>query len=176
MQDDHIDADPLDGRDESAAERSDRNWNDVLQELRVTQTGTQIISGFLLTVAFQQRFRELNTAEDVVYGVLVALAAASTLVGLSVVSLHRAQFRRHDKPTVVSVANRLLVAGLWLVAALTSGVVFLLFDFVFSVTAGVIAAALALIAVAAVMAVLPRSLDRNRDRDSTDTSNGPTDV
>ena len=45
-----------DGRDESAADRLDRNWNELLQELRVMQTGVQILSGFLLTVPFQQRF------------------------------------------------------------------------------------------------------------------------
>ncbi|MFZ8499112.1 DUF6328 family protein, partial [Staphylococcus aureus] len=32
---------------ESAAQRADRNWADVLQELRVLQTGTQILTGFL---------------------------------------------------------------------------------------------------------------------------------
>jgi hypothetical protein len=154
------DADTGDGRDETAAERSDRNWNDILQELRVTQTGTQIISGFLLTVAFQQRFTELNDGQRAVYGVLIALAAASTLIGLSIVSLHRAQFRRHDKPEVVAVAHRLLIAGLWLVAALTAGVVFLLFDFVFSLAVGTFAAVLALAAVALFLFVLPRNINR----------------
>ena len=50
------DADPSDGRDESLNEKMDRNWNDILQELRVTQTGTQILTGFLLAIAFQPRF------------------------------------------------------------------------------------------------------------------------
>ena len=54
------DADPTGGRGESATEHHDRNWNDTLQELRVTQTGTQIITGFLLTLAFQNRFTDFN--------------------------------------------------------------------------------------------------------------------
>jgi len=59
--DEQADADPTDGRDESVNERMDRNWNEILQELRVTQTGTQIFTGFLLTIAFQQRFGDLTT-------------------------------------------------------------------------------------------------------------------
>ena len=54
------DADPADGRDETLDERMDRNWNEMLQELRVTQTGTQILTGFLLAIAFQNRFTELD--------------------------------------------------------------------------------------------------------------------
>src|SRR5439155_6937869 len=40
---------------ESPTERLDRNWNDILQELRVVQTGVQLLTGFLLTLPFQQR-------------------------------------------------------------------------------------------------------------------------
>ena len=54
------DADPSDGRNETLDERMDRNWNEMLQELRVTQTGTQILTGFLLAIAFQNRFAELR--------------------------------------------------------------------------------------------------------------------
>ena len=54
------DADPTDGRDETPSERYDRNWGEILQEFRVTQTGTQIISGFLLTLAFQQRVVQIR--------------------------------------------------------------------------------------------------------------------
>jgi len=33
-------------RHETETERLDRNWDDILQELRVMQTGTQLIRGF----------------------------------------------------------------------------------------------------------------------------------
>ena len=58
------DVDPTDGRDESLNERMDRNWNEILQELRVTQTGTQIFTGFLLTIAFQARFSRAHHIPD----------------------------------------------------------------------------------------------------------------
>ena len=49
-----------DGRYETLNMKMDRNWNEMLQELRVTQTGTQILTGFLLTIAFQPTFADLD--------------------------------------------------------------------------------------------------------------------
>ncbi|MBK5250221.1 MAG: sodium:proton antiporter, partial [Actinomycetales bacterium] len=65
-------------RHETPAERSDRNWDELMQELRVTQTGTQILTGFLLTLPFQQRFTDLRPDQVRVYLVLVALAVLAT--------------------------------------------------------------------------------------------------
>src|SRR5665647_819594 len=65
------DEQPGDGRRETPAERLDRNWNEILQELRVTQTGIQILTGFLLTVPFQQRFAELTDDQRRIYLTLV---------------------------------------------------------------------------------------------------------
>ncbi len=83
-----------DGRDESAEERSDRNWAELLQELRVMQMGVQILTGFLLTLPFQQRFGDLDTFQTDVYLALVALAVLSTGLFVTPVSLHRTLFRR----------------------------------------------------------------------------------
>lgn len=41
-----------DGRSESEEERADRQWQELIQEIRVAQTGVQILFGFLLTVVF----------------------------------------------------------------------------------------------------------------------------
>src|SRR4028119_1692499 len=77
------DADPTDGRDETEDERNDRNWAELLQELRVTQTGTQILMAFLLTIAFQPTFRQLGSFERTVYLVLVFVAAITTALARS---------------------------------------------------------------------------------------------
>jgi len=61
------DASPESQREETPAERDDRLWDDMLQELRVVQTGAQLISGFLLTLPFQQAFKDLSTAQRDVY-------------------------------------------------------------------------------------------------------------
>jgi hypothetical protein len=133
------DALPEDGRDESPNERADRNWVEILQELRVTQTGIQLISGFLLAVAFQSRFEELDSVQLALYLTLVGLAAAATLLGLAPVALHRAHFGRRVKARVVRLGDRLLIANAVLVSILTAGVCCLIFDFVLGRTAGVIA-------------------------------------
>lgn len=133
-----------DGRDETAAQRADRNWTEILQELRVTQTGTQVLAGFLLTVAFQARFPQLQAYQQVVYLALVVLAAATTTVGLVTVSLHRRMFRRRQKPELVRRGDFHLKLNLALLSVLTAGVVFFLFDVVttlpIAVVAGIIVA------------------------------------
>ncbi len=154
-----------DGRPETRNEQADRNWSEILQEVRVSQTGTQIISGFLLTLAFQQRFNDLDSYQDIVYGVLVAFAAVSTALGLAIVSLHRARFHQHDKPELVAVAGRLLVVIVWTVAILTAGVVLFIFDVVFGHLAGFIAGAVAVLTLIGLLALLPNSITARFVRD-----------
>jgi hypothetical protein len=150
------DADPRDGRNETADQRADRNWNELLQELRVIQTGTQLISGFLLTVAFQQRFPDLDPVDRTIYGVLVGLAAVSTILGISIVALHRTRFRQHDKPAIVTASNRMLRVLLVAVAILSVGVVLLIFDVVFGRAAGIVAGVLALLIAIVLLLIVPR--------------------
>jgi len=148
---------PDHGRNETENERLDRNWNEMLQELRVTQTGTQILTGFLLTLAFQPRFADLDDFQVAVYLVLVGLAALSTALGLGPVSLHRALFRRQKKDAVVKVADRLMMAILLCVGLLVTGVVLLIFDFVLGRTTGVVAAVVTAILVVLIWVALPFS-------------------
>lgn len=124
-------------------------------------TGTQLVSGFLLAVAFQQRFGELDRYELVVYLSLVALAALATAVGLAPVVLHRVLFRKLEKERVVRLGNRYLTATAILVAVLAVGVSHLIFDFVVGRGAGVVAAVLTLVAVLALW-VLPLTLRARR--------------
>ncbi len=100
------DVDPHDGRDETEMERNDRNWTEILQELRVIQTGTQILTGFLLTLAFQQRFTDLDAYQVDTYLALVIVAALATALALAPVALHRALFRRRAKSRDPSRSSR----------------------------------------------------------------------
>lgn len=120
----------IDDRDESPSERLDRHWTEILQELRVTQTGTQVLTGFLLTVPFQQRFTELTEGQRVGYLVLVVLSAVTTGLMVAPVSLHRRLFRHHARATLVRVADLTMRAGLVLFALVVGGVVMLVFDVV----------------------------------------------
>ena len=47
-------------RPAAVADPLTRNWDKLLQEMRVTQTGVQILTGFLLTVPFSTRFDDLT--------------------------------------------------------------------------------------------------------------------
>src|SRR6188472_1197762 len=153
--DERADADPTDGRDESVNERMDRNWNEILQELRVTQTGTQIFTGFLLTIAFQQRFGDLTTFQTRVYLILVVAAVLTTALGLAPVNLHRALFRKRAKVTIVQTAHVIMRFTLVGVAVMLIGTVLLIFDLVIGRTAAVIMASVTLLAVI-LLALLPR--------------------
>jgi hypothetical protein len=128
-----------DGRDESAPERADRNWNEVLQELRVMQTGTQILTGFLLALAFQPAFSDLNDGQRAVYLALVVLSALSSIVALAPVALHRMLFQQRAKTQVVAFGHAALVAALVTVSVLLVGVVGFVFDVVVDGAAAIVA-------------------------------------
>lgn len=118
-----------DGRDESRNEKADRNWEELMQELRVMQTGTQVLSGFLLAVAFQPRFTEVDDLQRGLYLVLVGLAALATILSLTPVGMHRSLFGRRRKPDLVRLAARMVKANLVVVGALSVGVTTLIVDF-----------------------------------------------
>ncbi|MCK2029081.1 DUF6328 family protein [Microbacterium galbinum] len=148
--------DRADGRDETPNERADRNWDELLQELRVMQTGTQILTGFLLAVAFQPRFTDMDELQRDLYVVLVALAAIATILALAPVGMHRAFFGRRRKPELVHIAARIVKIDLLVIGALTIGVTTLIVDFTVNRTAGLIALVAAVVAVGALWVVLPR--------------------
>ncbi|MCK8614002.1 DUF6328 family protein [Gordonia sp. C13] len=119
-------------RDETETQRLDRNWNSLLQELRVVQTGVQILTGFLLTLPFQDGFEELGGALRVVYLVTVSFAVGAAILLAAPVALHRALFRRHQLGLLVNRAHRLAFAGLALLGLALSGAI----TVVFGATAG----------------------------------------
>ena len=145
-----------DGRHETPIERLDRNWDSLLQELRVTQTGTQIFAGFLLAVAFQTRFTELDQYQITVYLVLVSAAGLTTALGIGPVSLHRMLFRRHAMAQIVKIGSILVRASLAGVAVVLTGTVLLVFDVVLGRAAGIIAGAAVLVATLFIWLIVPR--------------------
>jgi len=144
-----------DGRDETSNERADRNWEELLQELRVMQTGTQVLSGFLLAVAFQPRFTELDDLQRGLYIVLVVLAGLATVLALTPVGMHRILFGKRRKPELVRSASRIVKANLVVVGALSIGVVTLVVDFALNRTAAAIVLSIGVLIVVGMWAVLP---------------------
>ena len=154
-----------DQRDETPFERADRNWNEILQEARVIQTCTQIIGGFLLALAFQSRFGELDAYQLTLYLVLVALAGVATTLGLALVIMHRRFFGKRQKLRVVRIGNRLLICDLAVVSVLAALVTSLIFDFVLSHAAGVVALIVGL-ALAVVLWVIVPGLGKREGSES----------
>jgi len=157
------DADTVHGRDETSEERADRTWSEILQELRAVQTGTQILTGFLLAVAFQPACAELATRERLAYLVLVVLAGIATIVALAPVIMHWMLFRQRQKERLVRIVSGCLIALLAVVSALVAGVTAFIVDVTVDRTAGIITLAVAMVIVGAVWFVVPR-LGRPRAR------------
>ncbi|MCU1474713.1 DUF6328 family protein [Amnibacterium sp.] len=158
---DQRDAVPGDGRDETEAERLDRNWNALLQELRVLETGTQILTGFLLTVAFQQTFSKLDPAEVTTYLITVSLAALATVLVLAPVPLHRGLFRQHRMDVLVHWTDRILRVALAVAGLAIVGVAVLVFHVAAGPVAGIVAGAVMFVIIASLWLALPAMLRRD---------------
>ncbi|GAA1420187.1 DUF6328 family protein [Streptomyces thermospinosisporus] len=125
---------------ETPRERVNRRWNEVLQETRVTQTGVQILFGFLLSVAFTPVFGELGTADRTIYVATVVLGASATGALIAPVSLHRFLTGQRMKDELVEAACRLMRCGMVLLALTIGCTLLLILRFVIP---GVLAEALA---------------------------------
>jgi hypothetical protein len=128
-----------DERDETRTQRLDRNWATLLQELRVVLTGVQLLTGFLLTLPFQQRFTALDEELQLLYLATVGCSIAATVLLTTPVALHRMTFRRHMLCKLVAVSHRVTMVGLLLLGAAVSGVATLVFDVIAGRGAGVAA-------------------------------------
>lgn len=109
--------------DETTGERLDRHWNELLQELRLAQTGTQILFAFLLSIAFTNRFQDSDRfTHDVFAGTLIASALAVALF-LAPVSFHRIVFQQKVRDRMIPIAGHLASAGLvFLILAMAGGI------------------------------------------------------
>lgn len=147
-------------RHETETERLDRNWNDLLQELRVAQTGVQLLTGFLLTLPFQQRFKDLDDIAKYVYLATVGASVAATGVLVAPVAIHRLLFRQHARRSMVGAGHACALAGLALLGVATCGAVYVVTTLVVDDTAGVVAVLLVAIALICLWVLLPLLMRR----------------
>jgi hypothetical protein len=123
----HI-GDPDDPRGELPLQRADRNLIELLQELRVAQTGVQILFAFLLSLSFTERFARLDPAQRGIYVVTLLLSVLTTGLLVAPAAIHRATFRRGVKREMVTVGHRLFKVGLATLALTLTGAVLLVLD------------------------------------------------
>lgn len=127
------------------------------------QTGVQILTGFLLTVPFTERFEHLSDAQRGLYLGILIVAVLTTLVIVAPVGYHRLEFRQGEREWLVSAAHLCCLAGLGGLGVVSTAVVYLVFDVVLGGAAPLIAAAAVALAFIALWAVAPLS-GRGRER------------
>jgi hypothetical protein len=132
-----------------------RNWTELIQELRSTQTGVQVLTGFLLAVPFTDRFDRLDDVERTAYLIVLTGAVSATMAVLAPIAYHRILFRRDRRPWLVESANRIARVGLVLAALTMCGVVFLAFDLAAGRAAGVLASLVAFVGYVVLWVVVP---------------------
>lgn len=145
---------------ETEAQRLDRNWDELLQEFRVSQTGVQILTGFLLTLPIQPAFKGISTFERAAYVASISASIMATCLLITPVAMHRWLFRQRRKETLVLMAHHLAIAGLVVLAAAVVSVMAFTFSLVFSEVVGVVVASCGVVVFLGAWIVLPVSLRR----------------
>jgi hypothetical protein len=119
-----------DARGETPLQRVDRAYGEILQEVRVAQTGVQILFAFLLTLAFTPRFTDVTHFQKYIYVTTLMLCAAATALLIAPAAFHRVIYRRRLKHHLVQVANRLALSGLVLLLLAMISALLLILDVV----------------------------------------------
>lgn len=122
---------------ETEAERADRNLRDLLQELRITLTGSQILFAFLLVVPFSGAFARTTGFERGLYLSTLVTSALSAGLLVAPAAMHRIVFRRHLKDWLVAMAGRLALAAQALFALALGQATLLVGDAVASLAVGI---------------------------------------
>ncbi|MFL4472845.1 DUF6328 family protein [Paeniglutamicibacter sp. MACA_103] len=146
----------MDGRNESVEERLDRNWNELMQELRVMQTGAQILAAFLVVLPFQAGFTALGHAERTFYLVLLVFSALLIVLLVTPVAVHRHFFGQRVKITTVHmghVISKVVIIG---VGVLVAGCVWFVVQVLYGWALGALIGGLVMLAAVFLLVVLPR--------------------
>jgi hypothetical protein len=149
-------------RDESDAARLDRNYAELLQELRVAQTGVQVLFAFLLGIAFSNRFGQIESYQRGIFVITLLLAACAAITLIAPVAVHRMLFRRHQKDELVTVTSRLSAVGLVFLAMAMLSAVFFVVDVVVNLALSLTVTALLGILLIGLWYGLPRGVRRRR--------------
>jgi hypothetical protein len=128
-------------RGETPMQRADRAYGEILQEVRVAQTGVQILFAFLLALAFQARFADITSFQRGTYVVTLMLCAAATALLIAPAAFHRVIYRRRLKQHLAKVANRLALLGLVLLLLSLVSAVLLIMDVVLGLVPAILLAA-----------------------------------
>jgi hypothetical protein len=147
-------------RAEAPLQRADQNFAELLQELRVAQTGVQILFAFLLTLSFMDRFADIDAFQRGVYVFTLVASALTAALLIAPVAVHRLLFQRGRKRELVRVGHRLALGGLLSLAATMLAGLLLVLDVVVGRVAAVSVVAALAAAFIALWVGLPLRLRR----------------
>jgi len=142
-------------RDETDTERLDRNLIELLQEVRVVQTGVQVLFAFLLTVPFSSRFDQITDFQRGAYFAALAGSAAASVLLIAPTAVHRLLFRLGQKEYMVELSNRLTLGGLVSTAVAMIAAMLMVSDVMFGAALAVVIATATAIAFVVVWAAVP---------------------
>ena len=130
--------------EESSKERLDREFIELLNELRILLPGVQVLFAFLLILPFSAGFLNASTFHRLL--LLVALLATAVAIGLLVApaAQHRILFRAPEKRRLLWRSNLFAISGVLLLAVAVVVSVLLVVDYLFqfpvaSISAGLVA-------------------------------------
>jgi hypothetical protein len=146
---------PRTGRTETDKERTDRNLQEMLGELRVALPGVQVLFAFLLVVPFNQRFAAVTDFQKTLYLITLLFTTSSTVCLIAPTVHHRLEFRKQHKEYIVRTGNRIVIAGLALLAVAMTGAVLFVTDVVYGTTTTIAAGAGVALAFALLWYVIP---------------------
>ncbi|RAX49481.1 hypothetical protein DQ353_09375 [Arthrobacter sp. AQ5-05] len=141
---------------EDSDEELHRKWNELLQEMRVMQTGAQILAAFLVVLPFQSRFDTLEVPDERFYLVLLVASALVILLLVTPVAVHRHFFGQQLKATTVHlghIISRLVVVG---VGVLVAGCVWFVVQVLHGWQTGLIVGGILMATALFLLLVLPR--------------------
>jgi hypothetical protein len=143
------------GRRETELERDDRNLMELMGELRVALPGVQVLFAFLLVAPFNQRFAKASLFERHLYLATLLLTLLACVQLMAPVLVHRLHFRRGEKAYVVETGNRLMIAGLVVLALAMTSAVSLVTHFLFGPATAIITTVIVAAAFVLAWFVLP---------------------
>ena len=97
--------------EQKSKEDLDRELIELLNEIRVTLPGVQVLFAFLLVAPFSQRFGDINDLQKYAYLAALTFTALGSALLIAPTPYHRIRFRDEDKDALLRVANVLAIAG-----------------------------------------------------------------
>jgi hypothetical protein len=117
---------------EDRSEKLDRELIELLNELRVTLPGVQVLFGFLLVVPFSQGWSRVTLTERRVFFATFIATAIATALLIAPSAQHRILWRARDKEALLRRANVLALAGTAFLALAITGAVWFVTDVIYA--------------------------------------------